>query len=118
MLGIGGYLFRVQVIQNEYYKKKVVSLTEKTIYGESSPRGRIYDRNHKLIVTNKPQKVIYYKKPQGTNTKKEMELAYTLSKMLEVNFSELSEVNLKEFWIKKNSTLARKKITEKEWKKL
>ena len=35
MIGIGMYLFRVQVIKNEYYKKKVVSLTEKTIYGES-----------------------------------------------------------------------------------
>lgn len=118
MTGIGLYLFRVQVMQNEYYKKKVVSLTEKTIYGESSPRGRIYDRNHRLIVTNKPQKVIYYKKPQGIRTDKEIELAYTLSKMLELRYDELSEVNLKEFWIKKNGKLARKKITSKEWKKL
>ena len=118
LAAIGMYLFRIQVIQNDYYRKKVVSLTEKTIYGESSPRGRIYDRNHKLIVTNKPQKVIYYKKPQGIKTQKEMDLAYTLSKMLELNYNELSEVNLKEFWIKKNSTLAKKKITQKEWQKL
>ena len=111
------YLFNIQVIQNDKYQKKVISLTEKTIYGESSPRGRIYDRNHKLIVTNRPQKVIYYKKPQGISIKEELQLAYKLSKMIELEYSDLNEINLKEYWIKKNSSLARKKITDKEWKK-
>lgn len=118
MVGLSICLFRIQVLQNTYYRQKVVSLTEKTIYGESSPRGRIYDRNHNLLVTNKPQKVIYYKKPQGISAKKEMELAYTLSTMLECNYQELDEVNLREFWVQKNKDLARKKITEKEWQKL
>ena len=118
ILVIGINLFKIQIVQNEKYKSKVVSLTEKTVYGESSPRGRIYDRNHKLIVTNKPQKVIYYKKPKGITSKEEIKLAYKLSKMLNIDFSSLSETNLKEFWIKNNSEKAKNKITDEEWQKL
>ncbi len=115
---LGVYIFKIQIIHNEMYKKKVVALTEKTVYGESSPRGRIYDRNHKLIATNVPLKVIYYKKPKGITSKQEIELAYTLASMIQLNFSSLNEVNLKEFWIKNHPKEAKKKITEEEWKKL
>lgn len=116
ILGIS--LFQTQIMKNDYYKKKVVSLTEKTVYGESSPRGRIYDRNHKLIVTNKPQKVIYYKKPSRVKTSDEVSLAYQLADMLSVPFENLNETNLKEFWLKNHTKEAKAKITEEEWKKL
>ncbi|MDD3341704.1 MAG: penicillin-binding protein 2 [Bacilli bacterium] len=116
ILGIS--LFQTQIMKNDYYKKKVVSLTEKTVYGESSPRGRIYDRNHQLIVTNKPQKVIYYKKKTRVKTSDEIALAYKLSDMISVPFENLNETNLKEFWLKNHSKEAKAKITEEEWKKL
>ena len=115
---LGIVLFNKQIIKNDYYKKRVVSLTEKTIYGESAPRGRIYDRNHKLIVTNRPMKVIFYKKPNRVKVTDEMKLAYNLSKTIEVNYGMLSELKLKEFWIKNNQKEGNKKITEEEWKKL
>lgn len=118
LLFLGVYLFKVQIIDNEKYKKKVVSLTEKTVYGESSPRGRIYDRNHKLIVTNKPLKVIYYKKPKGVTNTEEIKLAYKLMEMLELDFSGLQENSLKEFWIRNHPKEAKAKITAEEWKKL
>lgn len=117
-LVLGIYLFKIQIIQNDMYKKKVLSLTEKTVYGESSPRGRIYDRNHKLIVTNIPLKVIYYKKPKGITSKEEIELARTLASMIQLDFSPLNEMNLKEYWIKNHPKEAKAKITEEEWKKL
>ena len=58
-------LFLVQVAGEEKYSTKLENLTKTIVYGESAPRGRIYDRNGKLIVDNKPSKVIYYKKPSG-----------------------------------------------------
>ena len=47
------------MIKNDYYKEKVTELQKKIVEGESTPRGRIYDRNYKLIVDNVPIKTIY-----------------------------------------------------------
>ena len=71
--GIGVRLFQLQVIMNEEYSKDLVHATEKIVKGESAPRGRIYDRNYKLIVDNKAVKTIYYKKESGITTKDEIE---------------------------------------------
>ena len=47
-----GYLFYVQVIRCDFFKEKVKKATVKVVLGDSAPRGRIYDRNGKLIVDN------------------------------------------------------------------
>ena len=111
-------LFYVQIVKNEFYTQKVETLNEKTIEGDSAPRGRIYDRNHRLIVDNEPVKVIIYKKQANITTKKEIELAYEVGKLLNIDFSDLTEDQLREFWVKKNTDLADEKITEKKKKKL
>ena len=59
-------LFYVQIVQNEVYQEKVATLNQNIIEGTSAPRGRIYDRNHRLIVDNAPTKIIYYKRKSGT----------------------------------------------------
>ena len=82
-------LFFVQIVQNEHYKSEMESLTKKIVYGDSAPRGRIYDRNGKLIVDNKPLKVIYYKKPSKVTTKEEIETAYKLAEMIDLDYSKL-----------------------------
>ena len=71
-----GSLFVVQVVNNEHYKEEMETLTQKIVDGPSAPRGRIYDRNGKIIVDNKANKVIYYQKPANVTTKDEMEVAY------------------------------------------
>ncbi len=111
-------LFYVQIVKQEFYTQKVEKLNENNIEGDSAPRGRIYDRNHKLLVDNEPVKVIIYKKQNGINTKKEIALAYKVANLIDVDFSDIKESELREFWVKKNPTLANKKITEKELKKL
>ena len=60
----------IQIFKKEYYTKKVEELSTKIVEGSSVPRGRIYDRNHKLLVDNVPVKTIYYKKETGTTTNK------------------------------------------------
>lgn len=111
-------LFYVQVFKNDYYVKKVEQLNTKIVEGSTAPRGRIYDRNHKLLVDNVPVKTIYYKKTNGMAVKQEIELAYTLSDMLVLDISSLKEKELKKFWIKLNQKKAKEKIKDSEWQQL
>lgn len=111
-------LFYVQVIKNDYYSERVEVLKKTIVEGDSAPRGRIYDRKHRLIVNNVPIKTIVYKKENGIKTKEEISLAYKLGELIEIDYSKLTLNNLKNFWIKNNSELANNKITDKEWKKL
>ena len=112
---IGVKLFKLQILSYDEYNSKLVSATEKTIEGSSSPRGRIYDRNYNLLVDNNAVKTIYYKKQTGITTKEEIELAYTVGEILNVDYSKLSTYRLKNFWYKNNYDLARSRITDKEW---
>lgn len=111
-------LFYVQIINKNYYLNKLMELNQDIVKGSTAPRGRIYDRNHKLIVDNVPVKIIYYKKPAGIITSKEISLAYKVAVMIEVDASKLSTNNLKLFWLKNNYKLGLKLITDAEWKKL
>ncbi len=110
-------LFFVQVSGKEKYTNELTKLTQKTTYGPSAPRGRIYDRNGKLIVDNTPLKVIYYKKPSKVTTKSEISTAYKLAEMITIDTSKLTDYNYKVFWIKNNHEKAKEKITEEEWQK-
>ena len=111
-------LFVVQVVGKEKYQVELENLTKTVIYGETAPRGRIYDRNGKLIVDNIPSKVIYYKKPSGITTKEEIKIAYKLANMIELDFSKLNDYDFRNFWIKNNPKKAKAKITDEEWQKL
>lgn len=109
-------LYNVQIIENKYYSEKLIELTQTVIEGESAPRGRIYDRNGKIIVDNVAVKKITYKKVAGTTTKEEISLAYSLANLIEVDYSDLKDSSLKQFWIKNHPIKANNKITESEWK--
>lgn len=111
-------LFYVQIIQNEYYINQVEKLTENTVEGSSAPRGRIYDRNHRLIVDNVPVKVIYYKKPNGITTEQELELAMKVAEYISVDYTKLTDKQLRNYWVLKNPKKADAKITEKERQKV
>ncbi len=112
-----GRLFQVQVLDNEKYNEDLIASTEIVIESTSAPRGRIYDRNYKLLVDNEAVKTIYYKKESGITTTKEIELAYTIADMIEVDYSRLSENMLKTFWYYNNLETAEAKITDEEYQK-
>lgn len=111
-------LFVVQVVKREHYALEMDSLTKKVIEGDSAPRGRIYDRHGKLIVDNKPLKVIYYKKPSKVTTKQEIEVAYKLSHMISIDYSDLKINDMKSFWVINHPKKAKAKITQEEWEAL
>ncbi len=110
-----GRLFYLQVLNNDEYKEKLVISTEKTIEGSSAPRGRIYDRNYKLLVDNEAKKTIYYKKENGITKEKEVSLAYLVGSLIDVDYSKLSDYRLKTFYCINNKEVCKKKITIHEW---
>ena len=112
---IGIRLFRLQVLDSEIYKEKLIASTETIIESGTAPRGRIYDRNHKLLVDNEAIKTIYYKKESGITTAREVEIAYEVGRMIDVDYSKLSSKILKNFWYINNREDAKKLITDKEW---
>ncbi len=89
-------------------------LSTKTVYGSSMPRGRIYDRNYNVIVDNVGVNLISYKRESGMNTKDEVSIAYKLAEKLDVDYSALTDTELRRFWIINNEEEADKKITEEE----
>ena len=108
-------LFVIQIMDNEKYVAALTSSTEKTVLGTSSPRGRIYDRNYKLLVDNQAIKTIYYKKEPGITPREEVKLAYKIGSLLEIDWKKLSEYRLKYFYYINNLEECRKKVTTSEW---
>ena len=117
MIFLSVNLFIIQVVKHEFYVEKVEKLSQNIVTSTSTPRGRIYDRNGKIIVDNEAVKVIYYKKPSGITTKEEIELAYKVADMISLDYK-LSEKELKKFWILNNKEEANKLITDEEWQLL
>ena len=78
-------LFNVQILKNKYYEKQLEKLTVTIIEGDSTPRGRIYDRNGVLIVDNTSVKTIYYKKQNDITTKEEIQMAYLVADYINVD---------------------------------
>jgi len=111
-------LFQVQLVDKGDYEESLANLTLESIEGDSAPRGRIYDRNHKLIVDNVAVKTIYYKKTKKLSTSEEIDLAYKVSMHISLDYDKLNVTNLKEFWLANNNEEAKKRITEKEYQQL
>ena len=118
MLVLIGKLFFMQIIRYDKYQIELKRLTKKIIDGDSTPRGRIYDRNGKIIVDNEAVKTISYKKSSGVTVKEELALAYKIGKYIDVDYSKLTDDAIRTFWIKSNLKKARSKIKEKEWQKV
>ena len=117
MIVLGLNLFFIQVIKHDFYVNKVEQLNRNVIFSNSTPRGRIYDRNGKIIVDNESVKVIYYEKPNGVTTKEEIEVAYKVADMIEIDY-ELEINDLKKFWILNNKEESNNLIADEEWRLL
>lgn len=112
------FILYMQVLNVDYYKEEVENSNITLIYGDSAPRGRIYDRNNNLLVDNEAIKTIYYSKPSGVTTSEELEIASKLAEVLEVDYSGLTTDNLKEIWLILNDEAGDSLITEEEWENL
>lgn len=108
------YLFYIQVIKRRYYLIKLKELVNIKIEGSTAPRGKIYDRNGKLLVDNKMIRTLYYYK--GNNKlEDELKISKLLSEILDIDNKGTIDT-YKNYWIVINKELSNKKITDEEYK--
>lgn len=111
-------LFFITIIENKRYTENLNNIVYKEIEGESAPRGRIYDRNYKLLVDNVGVKSIYYKRVNGMNIEDVLNVAKKLSEVLELNYEKCTESMIKDLWLIINRNTSDDKIKESEWNDL
>ena len=76
----------------ELYNKKVNNY----VYGASSPRGRIIDRNGKVLVDNIGIKILFYKKIENIKQEEELEIASKLASIIDIKIDDNS---LKDYYL-------------------
>lgn len=108
----------ITIFKNKYYEEELNNLVYASIEGESAPRGRIYDRNYKLLVDNVGVKSIYYKRKSGVSKSDEIEIAKKLTEVLELDYNNVKESMLKDLYLIINADTINQKITEEEWELL
>lgn len=111
-------LYYIIYQKSSFYEIKLVELTEVIVEGESAPRGRIYDRNYRLLVDNVSVPIIYYQKSKNITVSEEISLAYSIGKKLDVEYQKLLLRNLKEFYLAQYPDKGNEKITLDEWEQL
>ncbi|HZG73305.1 MAG TPA: penicillin-binding transpeptidase domain-containing protein, partial [Chondromyces sp.] len=104
----------VQIVQGEDYQRKI-ERTEDVTVNTSVPRGKIFDRNARIIVDNVPQNAITYTRSNNATQEEMLSTAKKLAKLIEKETDRVTERDKKDFWIMKNEEKAKAKITEKEW---
>ena len=108
----------IMLVNNKKYEKELSVLNYSEVYGTSSPRGRIYDRNYNIIVDNKSLKTITYQKSKKTTSKEMIETASKLSNHIAIDYKKLSDRNKREYICAKDEEYCKSLITKKDKEKL
>ncbi len=104
----------VQIVYGDDFKREI-ERTEDITVNNPVPRGKMFDRNGKIIVDNTPLNAITYTKFQDSSTEEMLETAERLALLIDKDTSKVRERDKKDFWILKNPEKAKEKITDKEW---
>ncbi|MBB2480125.1 penicillin-binding protein 2 [Bacillus sp. APMAM] len=111
----------VQIVHGQDYKREIAR-TEDVTVDTSVPRGEIYDRNHKLVVGNKPLNAITYTRSKTTSQEEMLNEARKLATLIKKDSpDDLKSITVrdrKDYWIMLHPDEAKAKITDAEWKKL
>src|SRR5690625_1760161 len=106
----------VQILEGESFQEEI-DRTVEDISKIPVPRGKIYDRNHDLLVDNKPMYSITYTPPKRVQPMDKLKLAQKLvhfMKMDKEDVERITERNKKEYWYLMNLEEATNRLTEKE----
>ncbi|MEJ7423656.1 penicillin-binding protein 2 [Staphylococcus warneri] len=90
-----GYL---QIAQGSHYKQ-LIKNDENITVNESVPRGRIADRNGKVLVDNASKMAITYTRGRKTSQKEMLETAKKLSSLIKMDTDKITDRDKKDFWV-------------------
>lgn len=90
-----GYL---QIAQGSHYKQ-LIKNDENITVNESVPRGRIVDRNGKVLVDNASKMAITYTRGHKTSQKEMLETAKKLSSLINMDTDKIYDRDKKDFWV-------------------
>ncbi|MDP4106834.1 MAG: penicillin-binding protein, partial [Bacillota bacterium] len=76
----------VQIVYGDDYKREIQRTVDVTV-NNPVPRGKMYDRNGKIIVDNTPLNAITYTKKQNADPQEMLKTAEKLSKLINMNTS-------------------------------
>lgn len=110
----------IRYINNQKYLNEYNIKSNNIIEGKTPSRGKILDRNGIVLVDNEAKYSINYRKINNINTTKEIEIAKTLTKYVDLN-EEASELELKEFYLLTNDTinlLTKEEIQDYSYRKI
>lgn len=112
----------IQLTQSEELEVKLETYGSKVYYSDA-PRGEIYDRNYTKLVENQNVICVDYYAPQSISEKEITRIAKFLSEKINIDFSEnninnITERNIKEFFIMAHEDVADSLITKEEEKDL
>ena len=106
------------LVKEKDYQKDLAILTHAKVYGTSSPRGRIYDRNYNILVDNKSLKTITYQKKKGVSALEMIEVARKIAPHLDLDYQRLTTRSKKEYFFALNREYCDSLVTEKEKEKV
>ncbi|MFL6563128.1 MAG: penicillin-binding protein, partial [Bacillus sp. (in: firmicutes)] len=109
-------LGELQIVFGDDFKREI-ERTEDITVNNPGPRGKMFDRNGKIIVDNTPLNAITYTKYQQTTQEEMLKTAATLAKIIDKS-KDAKKVPIRErkdYWITKHPEEAKAKITDKEW---
>lgn len=107
----------VQIVYGDDYKREL-QRTDAITTSNPVPRGKMFDRNGKVIVDNTPLNAITYTKSQNVNSTDMLKTAGHLSKIINPDLSKIRDRDIKDYWITKYPKKAIALITKSELKKL
>jgi penicillin-binding protein A len=102
----------VQIVHGEDFKREINRKEDVTV-NNPVPRGRMLDRNLKVIVDNKPLNAITYTN-EGASQKEMLSTAAKLARIIKKDTGKVRERDMKDFWMIKHPEEAKSLITEKE----
>ncbi len=111
-------LTNVMLLKSDQYQKELAKLTYTTVSGSSSPRGRIYDRNYRVIVDNKSLKTITYQKKKGVSNLDMVDVANKIAPYIDVDYHRISDRNKREYYYVINKEVCDDLVTKKEKEKV
>ena len=106
----------VQILQGEEYQAEI-DRTIKDISKSPVPRGKMYDRNGKVIVDNQPLYAITYTPPKRAQPEDKFEMAKKLKDFISVNekqIEKITERDKKEYWYLLNKDEVYDRLTDEE----